>query len=210
MAGPLRLYNDTQNRNLVKSNTDTTIISFPTLIQGETVTIQAFFLDPTGGTYATPFSYVGLSGATMKLGIIAGNPTSGTDTTIAYQDTWTAISGGFQGSLALNTVGVSNAFTATGQTIACSVEIEVTEQGGTPVKYYQGVNTIKAAIIDSQSSVPVPTASYPTRNEVNAGWLKKVETAGVVWRSLSPNGSWARDLGVNNDGSALDNIIQLM
>lgn len=206
MAGPLRIFNDIAGRRLVASNTKSTEVSFPTLVQGEQPTIQLYFLDPTSGNFASPFTYVGLSGATLKLGIINGNPTGGPDTLIAYQDTWTAISSGFQGTLDCATIGISNAIGGS-SSASCTVEIEVTESGGTPVKYFQGGVTIKGAVIDSLSMVPTPAASYLTAKEIEASYLKKVESAGQIWRSVSPNGLYGTDWGTNDDGTArIDSI----
>jgi hypothetical protein len=209
MAGPLRIYVDTQNRRLVRSNTNASDVSFPNLIQGETPTVQLYFLDPTNGSQANPFSYVGLSGATLKLAIINGSPTGGADTAIANQETWSTISGGFSSTLNCATVGISNAL-GSGSSLSGTVEIEVTESGGTPVKYFQGAATIKSAVIDSSTNTPTPVSSYLTANEVNAGYLKFVNAPGVVVRFVSPSGVWARDIGVNDDGSGKDDIIQLI
>lgn len=207
MAGPLRLYVDTQNRKLVQSNTNAADKSFPTLVQGEVPDVQIYFLQPTG-TFSAPYNFVNFSGSTLKMGIMAGEPTGGSDTLIAFQDTWTAISNGFQAEFSLNTVGISNALGGN-PTVGCTAEIELSEPGDDPVKYFQGSCTIKAAVIDDSGTIPTPASSYVTRNEANASYLKKVEDNGIVWECRSPNGVYARLIGVDNNGDGIDSIVIL-
>jgi len=198
MAGPLRIYNDTQTRKLAKSFADPAEVSFPELKQGEVPIIQLFFQDSTDGTANIPFTRVNFAGSTLKLGIVAGDPTGGPDTLIAYQDSWTGITNGFQGALNLNTVGISNAI-GNASSRACTVEIEVTEAGGNPVKYYQGPVTIKAAVIDGLSTVPTPIASYLTKNEARATYVPIVGVSSGSITLVSQSGTKAIILTCTND-----------
>lgn len=207
MAGPLNLYIDTQNRKLVVSDTKNGDAAFPVLVQGEAPTLQMYFLAPTG-VLATPFTYVGLSGSTVKMGIIAGSPTGGPDTLIAYQDVWGNVSGGFSAGISLNTIGISNAI-AGGSSVSVTVEIEVTQVVGQPVKYLQTGGNIKAAVIDSSSVYPSPSGTYLTLSQSDARYLLKVEGVGVSWRAKSANGLYAVDFGCNNDGTPLIQMVTL-
>jgi hypothetical protein len=177
MATPLKLFIDVQGRALVASATSRASIATPVLRQGETVPVQLFFLDSTGGTTLNPFpSYASLSTPTFKLGICAGSPTGASDTLIAYSYTWSVISNGYAGDLNCNTAGILAALT--GSSLACTLEIEVTEAGASPVKVIQTACTIQAAVIDDGATIPTPVSEYPTRNEVIAGFLKRITDAG--------------------------------
>jgi hypothetical protein len=150
MPAALKLYVDVQNRALVASTTSTVRATLPQLVQDEAPTIQLFFLDPTGGTTAAPFSTVGLSGASVQMALMAGNPIGGQNTIVASNSSWygiTGVSGNFQGTLNLSTVGISNAL-GSAATLDCTAEIQFTEFGEAyPVKVYQGATTLKASVI---------------------------------------------------------------
>jgi hypothetical protein len=208
MAAPLRIYVNTTTRSLVVAPTNLQATGFPELRQGEEPTVQLYFLDSSNANLSNPPSYVNFSGATLKLGIMAGSPTGGPDALIAFQDTWAAISGGFQALLNCSTVAISNAI-GNASSVACTSEIEVTEQGGFPVKYFQGGCTIQAAVIDSLSTVPVPISNYLTQNEIDATYERKIGKSGDVLRLVSPSGQWAAELKCNNDGTFSADIIQL-
>lgn len=206
MAGPLRLFFDVQNRKLVKSFTDTTGASFPLLRQGESPAIQLYFVDPNGGTTSDPFDYVNFGSSTIKMATIAGDPTGGPDTAIASQETWTAITNGFQATYNCNTVGISNAI-GSAASISCTTEIEVTEPGESPVKYFQGSNTIQAAVIDTSTVGPAAATEYLSRNEGNATYVKIIGAAGDTITLPSPDGTKAVVIGCNNNGTVRLDII---
>lgn len=206
MAGPIRIYNDIQNRKLVVSNADGTNTSFPTLVQGEQPVLNLFFMEPADAGLTDPFDFVNFTGATIKLGIIAGAPTGGPDTLIAYQPTWAQITNGWQARLDCNTLGISNALNGNDD-VGCTVEIEVTESGGYPVKYFQGGCTIKSAVIDS-NSVGSVTLSIPlSLAEGDARYAKKIGLAGETITLVSPDGTKAVLLGCNDDGTFRTDLI---
>lgn len=150
MPAAIKLYVDIQNRVLVSSTTSTVRTDLPQLVQDEAPAIQLFFLDPTGGTTSAPFSGVGLSGATVQMALMGGSPIGGQNTIVASNSTWygiTGVSGNFQGTLNLSTVGISNAL-GSASTLDCTAEIQFTEFGQTyPFKAYQGATTLKASVI---------------------------------------------------------------
>src|SRR3990167_1924466 len=99
MAGPLQIFVDIQNRKLVASNTSKTEVRWPTMVQGETPTLQIFFQtpDPTNALNV-PYALTQFTAPTIKVALISGNPTGGADTALAYQETWTAITASTTGS----------------------------------------------------------------------------------------------------------------
>lgn len=48
------------------------------------------------------------------------------------------------------------------------------------------------------------SVSDPVVEDVTEELLKRVEDPGIVWTSQSPDGVYSRELGQNNDGTALD------
>lgn len=175
--------------------------------QGETVAVQLYFMDSTGGTLSSPFpAYWAPAGMTIKLGICEGAPTGVTDVLLAFQDTWTPITNGWSGSLNCNTTEIANALAAA-SSVACTIEIEVTESGGSPVKLVQDACTITAAVIDDGSTTPAPVSEYPTRNEALATFVRFINTAGSSIILVSPDGTKAVELKCGNDGSLIPAVI---
>lgn len=205
---PLRLYTDIQNRVRVKSFTDAGKAGALTLRQGEQPTIYLAFLDNANATAGEPFtSYYKPSGLGIKLGI-SQTVTGGTDDLLAFQDTWSADGNGFSARLNLNTSEIATAL-ATAGSIPAYLEIETTEPADYPIKWIQERITIQAGVIDDASMVPVPVSEFYTKNEALATFLKKTGAAGEEWVSTSPNGLWQRVMGVNDDGTRKDDVIEL-
>lgn len=198
MALPLTI--DILGRRFTASQTSKADPAKLVLRQGETVKAQLFFVDSTAGTLSSPFpSYWAPAGLTIKLGICAGAPTGGSDTLLVYQDTWTEISNGYQGSLNINTVAIASAL-ASASSVECTIEIEVTESGESPVKLVQAACTITAAVIDDGAAIPTPAAEYPTRNEANATYVKRIGLAGETIVLVSPDGTKAVELACTDAG----------
>lgn len=210
MTGAVQLFIDIVNRRLAFSFLNAATINLPPFVQGETLPLQLYFLKPIQGA-ENPFEYVDFSGSTIKVGItnFEGQPHGQLPhTVIAFQDTFSAIPNGFSGLLSLNTAGIET-FLTDFAVRDSTFEVEVTEPASFPVKYLQVPVTLKSEVIDGAASVPVPTSDYMTRNESNAAFVKKIGLPGETVQFTSPNGVWGRILGVRDDGSAQDDIIEL-
>lgn len=214
MAGELSIFINTRDRTLAASFTNKQIITLPAMVQGETINLLVYFLAPVGLQVSSPFSYLDFSGGTLKVGICGGNglPTGTandpTPTVIAFQDTFSEIPNGFSGELTLNTAAVAT-FIGTLSERASTLEVELTPAAGDPVKYLQIPVILKAAVIESGSTVPTPTASYMTRNESLAAFVKQIGLPGETVQFTSPNGIYGRILGVRDDGTRQDDVIEL-
>ena len=214
MAGELSIFINAKDRTLVSSFLNRQTVSLPAAIQGETLTLLVYFLNPVGLQVSSPFEYLDFSGGTLKVGICGGDgrPTGTasdpTPTVIAFQDTFSEIPNGFSGELTLNTPDVATFLGALSER-ASTFEVELTPAAGDPVKYLQIPVIIKAAVIESASTVPTPISSYMTRNESLAAFVKQIGLPGETVQFTSPNGLYGRILGVRDDGTRQDDVIEL-
>lgn len=213
MAGDLQLFIDIKNRRLVTSLTSPGEFRLPALIQGEVINFQVFFVQPTGNPVA-PLEYVDFSGSTLEIGICGGTgqPTGTLDdpdpTTAAYQNVFSEITNGFSGQLDLRTQEIADLI-GSGSSKSSTFEVELTPPAENGIKYLQTPVTIKAAVIEPGSTVPQPKGDYLLKTEAEAGYVKKVGDDGDTIIMTSPNGRYQRILGVRDDGSRQDDVIDL-
>ena len=168
------IYIDTASRKSVAGLTSTSERSLPTLVQGETISVEIFFLEPTG-TITAPYDKVDMSGHTLKVGLCGGGGvpigTSG-PVLVAYQDTWVwdGTNEKFTGSLVLNTTDLAT-FIGAASSKSSTLEVEATPSGGSPIKYLQAPVTVKAEVIEQGSMAPTPSSEYYTKVEADATFL---------------------------------------
>lgn len=185
MATRLKLTIDALNRTLAKSFSSASAFSFPPLIQGETVTLELLFVVPAASpTALVPFSKTSYTGASFRVGLCGGSgrPTgsAGGPVIIAYQNSFSEVSSDLAGStwegdLDLNTAEVA-AFLAALSSNVSTLEIEITPSGGDPLKVIQTPITVKAEVLESGATVPLPLDQYLTE----AGLITRETPVGVV------------------------------
>src|SRR6185369_123730 len=205
--GLLKLVIDRQNRSLIALNGSVTAI--PPLFQSNNQTLQISVADPTG-SISTPYSLVDLGSSGLRVSIgQTPTGTAGGPTPLALQDTfvWNSAGKYFQADLALNTAAIDSYIGAL-DTRRAYFEVNVTLAGGRET-IFQGQLDLRAVVDELASTVPSPVDQYLTKAEILAMFLKIVNDAGVTATFKSPGGIYGRELGVADDGSAIDNIITL-
>lgn len=208
-TNPLKIYIDRQAKALVPYLGSVTVI--PPLFQSNVLDLEVYFLDPTGALMnSATYSLVEMGAFGLRVAI--GPPptgASGGPTPLAIQTgfVWDAANKKFVGSLALNTTEVDAYIGALTERQAY-FEVNLTNGANRDTRLQIGC-TLKAVVDEQTSTSPTPADSYLTKNEILATLLKKQGDPGDVNVLVSPNGQYARELGVNDDGSARDNIIQL-
>lgn len=204
MATPLRLFVDVQARRLVLSGASASAAPGILLRQGENLPIQVYLLDSTGGNPTTnPFpGFYSSPGLTLQMGVCADLPTGGSESLIAFQDTWTSIQNGFAGFLNLNTEAMGNAL-ANRATRGGTLELQVTEAATGPVKLIQQAVTLQAAVINGAGVLPVPLPDYLTRVETEAAFVKHIGAPGASMILVSSDGSKAVEIKCGDDGSLI-------
>lgn len=183
--------------------------ALPTLFQSNTQDFEITVVDPPADfSSASSKVDLGTSGLRVSIGETPTG-TAGGPTPLALQTTWTwdPTNKHFTGSLALNTAGIDS-FLGTLASKPAYFEVNLTT-GGNRITLLQIGVTIKAVVDELSGTVPTPTDQYLTKAEMIAMFLKFINDAGHTVVFKSPNAVYGRELGVNDDGSAKDDIITL-
>ncbi len=206
--GEIRLAINRQTQSLVSYlNCVTTL---PALFQSNVQAFRIYVVDPDPSNVLGGFVQVdmGTSGLRMAIG---DSPTGtiGGPTPLTFQNTftWNAAGKYFTGSLNLNVAAVAS-FIGSAASKAAYFEINETVSADRITLFQSGV-TLKAVVDEMSQSPDAPLDQYLTQAESVAAFLKFINVPGATVVFKSPNGVWGREIGVNDDGSAMDNIISL-
>lgn len=217
MADAIEVYLDisTPQGGLFKSLTDRTVLALGPFYQGAALNFRVFPVVPTGATLGALFAKVPLAGLSFEM--VVGIRT-GTNQIYAAQYVWTAQnandaegkSGYWYATLDLNTTELNAAIT--GETLTCYLEFRLKRGAGSFGPVCQQQISVVAAVKDPSgaASIPTPAPSYLTRDECLAlfvAWNNAIipANAGRTLVLSSPDATKTRELGVANDGAAIDN-----
>jgi|ERR1051326_3231886 hypothetical protein len=203
----LKLTIDRQSEKLVTLNGSP--LSLPALFEYNVKPLQIQVVDPISAAFPT-YSLVDLAAYGLRVGIwptptgTAAGPAS-----LALQTVWVwdAVNKWFTGSLDLGTAALESYIGALSEKTAY-FEVTLT-LAGERITLLQELVTLKAVGDEGSITAPTPADTYYTKADSDARFFKKVGDAGEVLVLKSPNGLWGRELGVADDGSAIDNIINL-
>lgn len=196
-----------QSRTLVNFNGSA--VTVPGLYQGNVQEFKIYVLDPPA-TINSGFSKVDMGSSGLRVSVgQTPTGTAGGPTPLALQDTWTwnATDKSFTGSLSLTSSSIDS-FIGSAATATAYFEVNETASGNR-ITLFQTSFTLHAVVDEATSSVPSSSDVYLTKAESDARYVKNIGDLGAVIVLRSANGVWGRELGVANDGSAIDNIITL-
>lgn len=199
MGSVLKLTIDRQNRKLVSYNG--TVSQIPDLFQSNTVTLQVQVVDPAPTTLQNP-TLVNMNGFGLRASV-GPKPTgaSGGPALLALQDTFTYdnINLWWIGDLTLNTVAVNNYIGAADFATAW-FELNLTIAGNRDTLLQQQF-VIRANVDEGIALIPDPAEVFLTKAETLALLAAKLDKV-----MKSPSGTWARELGIADDGTPTDSI----
>lgn len=207
----LSLYLDAQNKRLVQSSTNAGAFALPDFVQGDTIAVYIYPLTPSGVS-TSPFTALDWTGYALTVSIQGGTGlptgTAGDESVIAQQATWVwnGASSRMEGTLSTATTECAT-FLGASDAKGSVFEVEVVGTDGSR-QTTQAKCNIKAEVKES-GTAPVPTIDYLTAAECYAIFLRYINEPGRTVMFKSPNGSWGRVLGVDNDGNAVDDIVAL-
>jgi len=206
--GLLKLVCDVSNKRLVKSLTDSSAFILPKFVYGDRISLELLLVEPdnTGGIQR-PFSVVDTAPYSLKIAI-GDAPNTTPD---ALQDTFSKYTGEearFTGYLDLGATAMGTAI-GTARAISRFLEIELNSVDAGYETLVQQEVTIWNQVISGASAAPLPTDEYFTKAEQGQLFPGFIMARGQTLTMPSPNGIYARQLGCNDDGTALDNIITL-
>ena len=204
----IELWNDIDNNTLIAgpvggSNWDQTEVKFSKrkIYQASQLSLRWYPIRPDG-----QFSYVRIPVTGLTLDIAIGER-AGAEVIKARQNVWTAHADGYlYATLNLNTTDLNNAIT--GDTFTTYLEIQMTESGNARPTFQEQI-TIQSVVIGpaGASALPAAASQFLTREQCLQMFVKWTENlAGNAIELASPDGTRFRLIGVNNDGSAMDEL----
>ncbi len=200
---------DRQNKKLVSLNGS--VASIPALFQSAVVTLRISAVDPTGN-FTAPYSLVDLNGFGLRVAV-GDTPTgtAGGPAPLALQNeggfVYNAAGKYFQGNINLATAAI-DAYIGPQSFRQAYFEVNLT-QGGSRDPILQETFTLKAVVDEQAANVPNPVDQYLTKAESLALFAKLVNDLGARIVLKSENGVYGRELGVADDGTGIDNLINL-
>ncbi len=206
--GLLSLVVDRQGKKLASFNGS--VVAVPDLFQSNVQTIRVQVVDPTGNL-SSPYTVIDLASAGLRVSV--GDPATTIGTTggtpIALQDTfvWNAAGKYFQADLALSVAAVDT-FLGVASSKTAILEINTTLAGARET-ILQATFNLRAVVDELTSTVPTPTDQYLTKAETLAGFVKFINSPGDRIVLKSANGVYGLELGCNDDGTMLANVITL-
>jgi len=173
MANLLKLFVDTQNNELVQSDTDGSTFTLPTLFQGDVIPVELKLLEPnSSGGLSTPFNTI-TDSYTVKMAVCTPDPTSSTVYTSATL-TYSSSTNLYTGSLILNNTGTPSiaSLLSTASSATATFEIE-TSGSGVYSTEYQATVTVKADGIKTGTPMTPPVTGYYTESQADATFTAK-------------------------------------
>ena len=197
----LKLYLDLDAGTLIKrfnggADVDQTPFVIPALTVGDQLPLSVQPLIRAGKINGRQ-SYSIVTGFTLKvaIGVLAGTPD-------CLQTSWTTDGNFLSGTLDLNQSGLTTKVTA-GTPVYFTIKVNDREA------YQQRLTDIRLPTVAAGAVVPTPAEDFFNKNEQDQRFLKRDSANGDILVLKSPGGIYGRILGVNDDGSARDDIITL-
>ena len=200
LMGLLKLYVDVQNRRLVTSTRNASVFTLPSFVQGDTMAIELYLLEPnTSGGLSSPLTTLKSISYTVKVGIVTPHPSAPVAHAVLTLtvDPDHANNGKYYGSLPLGSGITSLLGSAT--SVSSTFEIEVSSAGDVDTPVQVGC-TVKAGGITNSTPDTATGDTFPTHAEANNTYVKKTGDAGAGFTLTSPDGTKSVYFWVDNDG----------
>lgn len=179
---------------------------FPSFFKYESVPLRVYLLEPSvDGVAAADFNRVDISNLALR---VTFNNTLDDATPLAEQQTWTlnASQNYWEGVVDLNTAAM-NTYVAALASAMLYMQISVAESGGVWRTVYQRQVTIENSVAQPTTTSPDPQQTYRTAQESDGIYDTPVMRQGLQKVMISPNGTFQRIIGVDNNGTAIDQIL---
>lgn len=202
--------------NLVISQDSNQLVSYngsPTSPQPfcmwDVVPLTVQIVQATGQIGTSPYAVVNYPTSAIRVSI-GSTPDTSDDNSILMRElglVWDPVFSRFTGTLSFNT-DLLLAFIGHQPQTTVYLEVKLVIGGVTPATILQIQCTLKAPIdkLNGQT-VPVQLDQQITMAQALAMFAKFANDAGKTIILKSPGGAHTRELGVNDDGSAKDNIV---
>lgn len=207
------LYVDVVGGLLVSNPYGPAPFTMPILKQNDTVPFRVYLLQRTTNypysVQSSPaFELINNASLSLKMAIGVKSGTGDGDL-VASQFNWAKdpLNQYFYADLALNTQELADAM-GDSASITRVLELEVT-RNGLPNTVYQGPVQIDADVIKNTTITPQPGLTPLSAEEAAQTYVRQFGLPGQTITLVSPNGQWARIIGIGDDGTRIDQVEQL-
>ena len=188
MANLLKLYVDTQNNQLVQSDTDASTFTLPTLFQGDVMPVQLMLLEPnSSGGLSTPFNTI-TDSYTVKIAICSITNSSSSTVYTSATLTFSSSTNLYTGTLILNNTGTPSIASLLNSVSSATalLEVEVSGSGVYSTEVQESV-TVKADGIKTGTPMTPPVTGYYTEAQADSTFSAKTgsTTIGTLSSTLA-------------------------
>lgn len=174
----------------------------------ETVPFEIVLVEAdTAATGLPKFRRIDISPISISVAI---NDTYDDASPLAYQNTFDKdeATNTFSAELALNTAAL-NTYLGSADSKVAHLEIEI-QEGTARTKILTIDVTLQNAVTQVSAFVPTPVDEYLTKAQQVAQFVQKILPASEQLTFTSPNGLKQRIIGVNDDGTPIDQILDVV
>ena len=192
-------------KRLQKSDLDGGEASIGPLFKYQSVPMTVCLVEEASDTVLPSYERKAVSNLSLRVSL---NDTLDDASPLVQQTTWTADSGTntFTGTLDLNTAGM-NSYVGSAASASAYLQIEFSQSGGGWTPVYQQSITVKNSVTQPTTTTPDPVQTYRTADESDGIYDTPIMRQGVFKVIISSNGQWQRVLGVDDNGTAVDQIL---
>lgn len=194
----LTLFVNVTRRILQASTTDGSTMAVPAFTYGDVYDLKVALIEQTGSGIGATYTVLSPGSLGLKVGIGQRGQSP-----LVLQDTFTASGNFLVAQLDCTPAGYATAIDAG---TALYLEVKAGDSGNFKT-VFQELCTNRRAVSTTASASPAPSDQYYSKAEIDALFAKMVNTAGRTITLTSPDGTRQRILGVNDDGSAQDDVI---
>ena len=146
-----------------------------------------------------------VNGVSLRISL---NDTLDDASPLCQQATWTAdaSTNTFSGTLSLNTAGM-NSYVGSASSVTAYFQIEFSQGGAGWTPIFQQQVTVKNSVTQPTTTQPDPVERYYTAQEADGLFLTPIMRQGLQLVAISPSGNWQRVWGVDDNGTAIDQVL---
>lgn len=181
------------------------VVDTLSFLQYENIPFEVVIVEPDPDGGVNDFNRVDITDLSMKMAV---NDTYDDATPLAEQASWTKSTANntFTGALNLNT-GSMNTFIGSNNSQNAIFEVEILDSTGARSKIITETCLVKRGVLQTTTTSPDPAKVFLELDQAKGLFLPRVlgDQETITFR----NGVYRRVIGVNADGSGLDDFYQI-
>lgn len=200
-----KLFVNFQTKSLQISDRNGGVFSLPAFNKYETVPLEIVIVESDLTTTGLPkYRRMDISALSLSVAI---NQTFDSASPLAYQPTFSKDEeqNVFSAELALNTAAM-NTYLGSSDSKSAYFEVEV-QEGVCRSKIFTAVITLQNAVTQVTATTPTPVDEYLTKAQTVAQFMPRIGEAAGQLTFTSPGNIYQRIIGVEDDGSPIDQIV---